>query len=153
MTRKRAPGGSGARAGRHPRLGRERYERHAATCGDRQGDEAGTVKTAAGVLRWPVPHGRGLRDPKRAQRWGARRPRRSHSAPNGDGLLARSVRVRGRLGGPAPWPAVPRCGATLDCRLALGRAASSGAFPSLGALLFVIRRGSCCAGGASSSHP
>jgi transposase-like protein len=52
-------------------LGRDRYERHEATCGYRHGYEAGTVKTAEGVLRLQVPQVRGRREPSRSKVWGA----------------------------------------------------------------------------------
>ena len=57
-------------------LGRSRDERQPRAPGSRQGSEAGTVQTAAGVVRWPLPHVRGLRAPSRSPRWaGLGRPR------------------------------------------------------------------------------
>jgi transposase-like protein len=44
-------------------LGRGRYERQATTRGYRNGYEAGTRKTAEGVLRVTVPQVRGLEEP------------------------------------------------------------------------------------------
>ena len=56
-------------------LGRDRYERREAAGGYRNGYEAGTVKTAEGVLRLQVPQVRGLREPfapTYGRRWAAR---------------------------------------------------------------------------------
>jgi transposase-like protein len=52
-------------------LGRGRYERHEPPHGYRQGYEAGTVKTAEGVLRLQRPPGRGRREPYRSKLWAA----------------------------------------------------------------------------------
>jgi transposase-like protein len=52
-------------------LGRERYERREAANGYRHGYEAGTVKTAEGVLRLQLPQVRGLREPYRSKLWAA----------------------------------------------------------------------------------
>ena len=43
--------------------GRSRYERRGATAGSRKGDEEGTRKRAAGVLRVQVPPVRGMETP------------------------------------------------------------------------------------------
>jgi putative transposase len=57
-------------------LGRHRDERQPRQQGSRHGYEDGTVKTAAGGCRLPLPHVRGLREPSRATWWAARgRPR------------------------------------------------------------------------------
>jgi putative transposase len=50
-------------------LGRRRYERQEAVAGYRNGYEAGTLKTAEGVLRVKVPQVRGLDEPYRSQLW------------------------------------------------------------------------------------
>ena len=52
-------------------LGRRRYERQELTQGYRNGYEAGTVKTAEGVLRLQLPQVRGLREPYRSKLWTA----------------------------------------------------------------------------------
>jgi len=44
-------------------LGRGRYERRDGELGDRNGYEAGTLKTAAGVRRMKVPQSRGQEGP------------------------------------------------------------------------------------------
>jgi len=51
-------------------LGRGRYERREEARGYRNGYEAGTVKTAEGVLRVEVPQIRGRAEPYRSQLWG-----------------------------------------------------------------------------------
>jgi len=48
-------------------LGRARYERRAGSQGYRNGDEDGTLKTAAGVLRLKVPPLSGRTEPARSQ--------------------------------------------------------------------------------------
>jgi putative transposase len=50
-------------------LGRGRYERRDGEVGYRNGYEAGTVKTAEGVLRMKVPQIRGREEPYRSQLW------------------------------------------------------------------------------------
>jgi transposase-like protein len=50
-------------------LGRGRYERRNGEVGYRNGYEAGTVKTAEGVLRLKVPQIRGREEPARSQLW------------------------------------------------------------------------------------
>jgi putative transposase len=50
-------------------LGRGRYERRDGELGSRNGYEAGTVKTAEGVLRVQVPQIRGREEPYRSQLW------------------------------------------------------------------------------------
>jgi transposase-like protein len=50
-------------------LGRERYERREEERGYRNGYEAGTLKTAEGVLRVQVPQIRGRDEPYRSQLW------------------------------------------------------------------------------------
>jgi len=50
-------------------LGRERYERGEREVGDRNGYEAGTWKTAEGVLRVKGPQIRGREEPYRSQLW------------------------------------------------------------------------------------
>ena len=50
-------------------LGRERYERRDGEQGSRNGYEAGTLKTAEGVLRVQVPQIRGRDEPYRSQLW------------------------------------------------------------------------------------
>jgi putative transposase len=50
-------------------LGRERYERGERELGYRNGYEAGTLKTAEGVLRVKVPQIRGREEPYRSQLW------------------------------------------------------------------------------------
>jgi transposase-like protein len=50
-------------------LGRGRYERRDAELGYRKGYEAGTLKTAEGVLRVQVPQIRGRAEPYRSQLW------------------------------------------------------------------------------------
>ena len=50
-------------------LGRSRYERREAGPGYRNGDAAGTLKTAEGVLRVKVPQVRGMDMPYRSQVW------------------------------------------------------------------------------------
>src|SRR5882672_9934971 len=50
-------------------LGRGRYERREGELGYRNGYEAGTLKTAEGVLRVPVPQVRGREAPYRSQLW------------------------------------------------------------------------------------
>ena len=50
-------------------LGRARYERRAGSQGYRNGDEAGTLKTAEGVLRLKVPQISGRSAPTRSQLW------------------------------------------------------------------------------------
>jgi transposase-like protein len=52
-------------------LGRGRDERQPIPQGYRNGYEDGTVQTAAGVFRLPLPPGRGLRALYRSQRWAA----------------------------------------------------------------------------------
>ena len=52
-------------------LGRDRYERRELGGGYRNGYEAGTVKTAEGVLRLQLPQVRGLREPYRSNLWAA----------------------------------------------------------------------------------
>jgi len=47
-------------------LGRGRYERSGGEQGYRKGYEAGTVKTAEGVLRVEVPQIRGREEPQRS---------------------------------------------------------------------------------------
>ena len=49
------------------RLGRNRSERRGGTAGSRQGDAAGTLKTAAGVLRVQGPQRRGWEEAERSQ--------------------------------------------------------------------------------------
>ena len=50
-------------------LGRARYERRAGSQGYRNGYEAGTLKTAEGVLRLKVPQISGRSEPTRSQLW------------------------------------------------------------------------------------
>lgn len=50
-------------------LGRERYERRGSELGYRNGYEAGTLKTAEGVVRVQVPQIRGREEPYRSQLW------------------------------------------------------------------------------------
>jgi hypothetical protein len=50
-------------------LGRQRYARHGPGAGYRTGYADGPLKSAAGVLRVPLPQGRGLHAPLRSQRW------------------------------------------------------------------------------------
>jgi len=50
-------------------LGRERYERREGERGYRNGYEAGTLKTAEGVLRVEVPQIRGREEPYRSEWW------------------------------------------------------------------------------------
>jgi transposase-like protein len=50
-------------------LGRGRYERREGELGYRNGYEAGTLKTAEGVLRVQVPQVRGREAPYRSQLW------------------------------------------------------------------------------------
>jgi transposase-like protein len=50
-------------------LGRERYERREGERGYRNGYEAGTLKTAEGVLRVEVPQIRGREEPYRSELW------------------------------------------------------------------------------------
>jgi putative transposase len=50
-------------------LGRGRYERREGELGSRNGYEAGTLKTAAGVLRVQVPQIRGWEEPYRSPLW------------------------------------------------------------------------------------
>jgi putative transposase len=50
-------------------LGRGRYERRDAEVGYRNGYEAGTLKTAEGVLRVQGPQSRGREEPSRSQLW------------------------------------------------------------------------------------
>jgi putative transposase len=50
-------------------LGRARYERRGEASGYRNGYEAGTLKTAEGVLRVQVPQIRGREEPYRSQLW------------------------------------------------------------------------------------
>src|SRR5262249_39157284 len=50
-------------------LGRRRYERGDGERGSRNGYEAGTLKTAEGVLRVQVPQIRGRAEPYRSQLW------------------------------------------------------------------------------------
>jgi len=50
-------------------LGRGRYERRESELGYRNGYEAGTLKTAEGVLRVQVPQIRGREEPYRSQLW------------------------------------------------------------------------------------
>jgi putative transposase len=50
-------------------LGRERYERRDGELGSRNGYEAGTLKTAEGVLRVQVPQIRGRDEPYRSELW------------------------------------------------------------------------------------
>jgi transposase-like protein len=52
-------------------LGRGRYERQEPPQGYRNGYEEGTVKTAEGILRLPLPQVRGLREPYRSKLWAA----------------------------------------------------------------------------------
>jgi transposase-like protein len=53
-------------------LGRSRYERRGVASGVRHGEEDGTLKTAAGVLRVKGPPVRGLDMPYRSQVWAKR---------------------------------------------------------------------------------
>jgi transposase-like protein len=50
-------------------LGRRRSERRDGALGDRNGSEAGPLKTAEGVLRVQVPQIRGRAEPDRSQVW------------------------------------------------------------------------------------
>src|SRR5882724_3225818 len=49
--------------------GRARYERRSGAVGDRNGYEAGTLKTAEGVLRVQVPQVRDREEPYRSPLW------------------------------------------------------------------------------------
>jgi len=50
-------------------LGRARSDRREGQLGARTGSERGTLKTAAGVLRVPVPQIRGREEPSRSELW------------------------------------------------------------------------------------